>query len=411
MSQQAQSADTTAAAPASVKRTPAQREKKRAQDRQSQRNVRNRTKQYIANLEAKVNELSSYEGLSHLIAANESLQAQNDNLITALRSIATLVEKVCDSAAASSKVAAEASARAAAEKKTVTERRQKFGSWTSPATSPEAHGNDDNDGVTSAFERVSFDGRHHTQRVHSVVVPTSPRSQEKQAELRHSSRQASTANTKNGTEHNLRTYSMHSGSMDSQAGHEPYLPPHMAFDDTWARPMAVSSGADSGMLWEASCLPTAPSATAHMMLLDSESDVCANHWYQVVTLVGPMTSLPYEPTSSYSNSELSHSLVSQICAPTNVWDAKLFAFIRLHRSSRLIQTDKSTLEPTFPNVDILVYPNRPSAAADPITRFLADAINAWNFDIPERLGVFWLNYIFLKVCTQSVVQFGEPQGR
>ena len=100
MSRQAQegapsplAADNTSSRATSNKRTVAQLEKKRAQDRDSQRNVRQRTKQHIAKLEAQVQQLAAPDNISRLMKANEVLQKRNDELTTILRSMSQLANQ------------------------------------------------------------------------------------------------------------------------------------------------------------------------------------------------------------------------------------------------------------------------------------------------------------------------------
>ena len=86
----------------SNKRTAAQLEKKRAQDRDSQRNVRQRTKQHIAKLEAQLEELVSPDCVSRLLKANEELQKRNDELTAILRSMSQLANQAISPSAESS---------------------------------------------------------------------------------------------------------------------------------------------------------------------------------------------------------------------------------------------------------------------------------------------------------------------
>lgn len=73
-----------------ARRTTAQIEKKRIQDRESQRNVRQRTKEYIANLEGQLEQLQSPSCISQLLAENDQLKSRVENLDRALSSISSL---------------------------------------------------------------------------------------------------------------------------------------------------------------------------------------------------------------------------------------------------------------------------------------------------------------------------------
>jgi hypothetical protein len=68
------------------------REKKRIQDRESQRNVRQRTRDYIASLEAQVAELKSPACIAQLLAANEQLTSRVEELTATIASISKLIQ-------------------------------------------------------------------------------------------------------------------------------------------------------------------------------------------------------------------------------------------------------------------------------------------------------------------------------
>lgn len=355
----------------SAKRTPAQREKKRAQDRQSQRNVRNRTKQHIAYLEARVNELSSYKGLSHLISANETLQAQNAELISALRSIASLVEKVCESAAANAGVTT---------KKPVESRREPSSETTSSEYPEEALGQygspaESNGRRTSGV--AAFANHKSDPRGVRTVSATSPR-------IPARSRNHSTAHVEAGIGlgSSTRVYPMHHAPLlETQAANGVFSPK----DDWLPQSIVPSLGAEHDMLWEPSGLSNAQPLLPgnlfnHIASLPFDSSMTSNDHPQSTHLPQP-----------------SFIPESQICPPTNQWDTKLTAFILLHRSSVTAFGNKQTLEPSPANFDIFVYPERTSATSDPISHFLASAIIPWNFSLPERLAMAWLNHIFIKV--------------
>jgi len=250
MSQQTQ--NNAAADPSSsgsIKRTPAQREKKRAQDRQSQRNVRNRTKQHIANLEARVNELSSYEGLSHLISANEGLRAQNDELITALRSIATLVERVCRSAAAGSKPA---------DNKPI-ERMFRSPSWPTPSQSPEDQTRTQR-GSTVYNDLGKGLGDHSQGHRPYSMAATSPRSYNNQMESEYLSRDHSSThiNPDNGQSFETRTYPIHQTQVEAENGYASLSGSNLNPHDPWtSQGMSPSSRIEDNMVWEASSKPMA----------------------------------------------------------------------------------------------------------------------------------------------------------
>jgi hypothetical protein len=68
------------------------REKKRIQDRESQRNVRQRTRDYIASLEAQIAELKSPACIAQLLAVNEQLTSRVNELTATIASISKLIQ-------------------------------------------------------------------------------------------------------------------------------------------------------------------------------------------------------------------------------------------------------------------------------------------------------------------------------
>jgi len=122
---------------------------------------------------------------------------------------------------------------------------------------------------------------------------------------------------------------------------------------------------------------------------------------------GSLTAINQSPLSPHP-SELTHPPKSQICPPTNMWDAKLTAFIQQYRTSSSAHFIKQVAEPGFPSVDIFVYPERISTDTDPITMFLAEVMIPWNFRLPECLAFFYLNYIFIKVFLRSSLSGFSP---
>ena len=75
--------------------TPDQLAKKRANDREAQRAIRERTKNQIENLELKIRELTSqqpYQELQHVIRQKESVEAENVEIKKRLNSIMLLIQ-------------------------------------------------------------------------------------------------------------------------------------------------------------------------------------------------------------------------------------------------------------------------------------------------------------------------------
>ncbi|PVH77815.1 hypothetical protein DL98DRAFT_261221 [Cadophora sp. DSE1049] len=77
--------------------TPDQLAKKRANDREAQRAIRERTKNQIENLELKIRELTSqqpYQELQHVIRQKESVEAENVEIKKRLNSILMLIQPI-----------------------------------------------------------------------------------------------------------------------------------------------------------------------------------------------------------------------------------------------------------------------------------------------------------------------------
>lgn len=77
--------------------TPDQLAKKRANDREAQRAIRERTKNQIENLERKIKELTSqqpYQELQHALRQKETVEAENIDIKKRLNSVLLLIQPV-----------------------------------------------------------------------------------------------------------------------------------------------------------------------------------------------------------------------------------------------------------------------------------------------------------------------------
>lgn len=75
--------------------TPDQLAKKRANDREAQRAIRERTKGQIETLERKIQELTSqqpYQDLQHVIRQKELVEAENEDIKQRLRSVLNIIQ-------------------------------------------------------------------------------------------------------------------------------------------------------------------------------------------------------------------------------------------------------------------------------------------------------------------------------
>lgn len=75
--------------------TPEQLAKKRANDREAQRAIRERTKNQIENLERKIRELTSqqpYQELQHVLRQKEIVEAENVDIKKRLASVMSLIQ-------------------------------------------------------------------------------------------------------------------------------------------------------------------------------------------------------------------------------------------------------------------------------------------------------------------------------
>lgn len=84
--------------------------------------------------------------------------------------------------------------------------------------------------------------------------------------------------------------------------------------------------------------------------------------------------------------------------PSNIWDVKLFRCISEHQS-KLNPT--STRKPKDPELLMLLDPSDSHTSEDSLTRFLYPPISQWNYQLPEKLAIFWLNYIHLEVSLSN----------
>jgi TolA-binding protein len=77
--------------------TPDQLAKKRANDREAQRAIRERTKQTIDNLERRIEELTSqqpYQELQAVIRQKDAIQAENDEIRRRLASVMSIIQPI-----------------------------------------------------------------------------------------------------------------------------------------------------------------------------------------------------------------------------------------------------------------------------------------------------------------------------
>lgn len=77
--------------------TPDQLAKKRANDREAQRAIRERTKNQIENLERKIRELTSqqpYQELQHVLRQKEAVEAENADIKQRLTSVLQLIQPI-----------------------------------------------------------------------------------------------------------------------------------------------------------------------------------------------------------------------------------------------------------------------------------------------------------------------------
>ena len=75
--------------------TPDQLAKKRANDREAQRAIRERTKGQIETLERRIQELTSqqpYQDLQHVIRQKEIVEAENEDIKKRLNSVLTIIQ-------------------------------------------------------------------------------------------------------------------------------------------------------------------------------------------------------------------------------------------------------------------------------------------------------------------------------
>lgn len=79
--------------------TPDQLAKKRANDREAQRAIRERTKNQIENLEHRIRELTSqqpYQELQHVLRQKEAVEAENADIKKRLTSVVALIHPILE---------------------------------------------------------------------------------------------------------------------------------------------------------------------------------------------------------------------------------------------------------------------------------------------------------------------------
>lgn len=410
------------AASSQPRKTKAQLEKKRIQDRESQRNVRQRTKDYISELEAKVKELESPSIISKLLDENSILRSKVGALSETLIGISSLVEGSLPSINASTDAPSVRQKAPRATEQCDTE----------TVASSLAGGDDESNGTGNAGQvracptPVQLGNTDGDQRTSAPVPP------ESEAPLIESEQSASSARTTEPPELADKQdlvppplVLQAEGERDSfpdtelcnieqtlipiqalNQGHPTHFLSHSQIESS---SMAINHNSNTSIEHIPHSLYRAHFGNDEGMLLRNDLDckgdatvsLRASPWQAIVAPA--LTSfLAFVSESSAFPRPLGGGKcfdvmpMPQNCQATNIWDSKLLLFISEHRCSDLAQRRSVYSQPDSPDIGLVFQPSFTPKYFNVITRFLANPISTWPFEIPEKLGIFWLNYIHLE---------------
>ncbi|KAI1615956.1 hypothetical protein EDD36DRAFT_119307 [Exophiala viscosa] len=341
------------------RRTGSQLERKRMQDRESQRNVRERTRKHIASLEQRLAELESATCVADLLKKNEELKEKVEVLEATLQTIVKIAARP---------------------------------SHTGDAFSVE----------TEAHALLACNGQPREQRVDNNPAsgdrrhpsphgPPSPRGElaEKDTNAQRSSNLEATGGRADGEKFDRRNENLLApGSVDSGETEDIMVD----FNEDFIQPLDLVPLAQSSALLSSLHYPGFESLTSadamsasrpfitdepeclapfssleNQVLLEQGHDSSGQANTDELPVLntfylspGPFwQSIPHEPQRQFP--------APQNCPPSNIWDVKLMKCINEHRTH---VGDTSMCIPKDPD--------------------------QWNFKLPEKLAIFWLNYIHLR---------------
>ncbi|KIW39625.1 uncharacterized protein PV06_08222 [Exophiala oligosperma] len=347
----------------STRRTGAQLERKRRQDRESQRNARERTKKYIASLEERLAELESPTCISDLSKKNEELRQKVDSLETKLQAVVQIATRVSDTNSGGDHAA-------------------------------EAHH------LFSATLAHPHDGgRSSASPASTSLKPTCPLTG---AVLREKATSAGPTVQRQSAI--LGVVEVGKRAQIDNASTAPGCP-----DNGDAEPMVDFNHnyMQVGDIGPSSHTSTTLPPATHGLVLDSRTSVgsltTANIW-------GPTSSLgQHNPDGTPSLDAFyvppgplwpeKGFPTPQNCAATNIWDAKLIKCINEHQNHLM---EFSMSMPEDPELRSILDPRTSQGTADSLTHFLNAPITQWNFELPEKLAMFWLNFVHLKVSQNRI---------
>ncbi|KAK4935989.1 hypothetical protein LTR10_023036 [Elasticomyces elasticus] len=353
------------------RRTGAQLERKRMQDRESQRNVRERTRKHIASLEQRLAELESATCVADLLKKNEELKEKVEVLEATLQTIVNIAARPSHTGDAFS-VETEGHALLACNGQ------------------PREQRVDNNP--------ASGDRRHP-----SLHGPPSPRGElaEKDTNAQQSSNLEAAGGRADGEGFDRRNENLLTpGSVDSGETEDIMVD----FNDDFIQPSDLVPLAQSSALLSSLHYPGFDSLNKGKTAQDKRIPVSLDGF--LTSSVNPTLtstdelpvlntfylspgpfwqSKPHEPQRQFP--------APQNCPPSNIWDVKLMKCINEHRTH---VGDTSMCIPKDPELRLLLNPNASRSTADSLTRFLHAPISQWNFKLPEKLAIFWLNYIHLR---------------
>lgn len=409
---------------ANNRRTAAQAEKKRVQDREAQRNTRQRTKEYVIRLETRIAELESPDPIAKLTATIRNLEARVRHLESGLGAICRTAETLRDhnpyppGKASEDSVSQDELVSLPHATVMVAPVTAEVGTGVT-VIEPTNHLVDN----SYAVDRTELEQQcesHTPGMVHGAMHT-----------LGSTDNQSTTATEGivDSTSHHIHlsmscgygsllgadAYPMENSVLDHPAlasssatgKHNGNLSPYVwAIDNS--RSTSDQDGQTRRMLGDIQsvetvgnhCTKYGTSAFFSTWPENIQCECLCPPWQQhFAKLNGSLTGsndLGVEAFAS-SMSSTNFAFFPQHCPPTNRWDSKILSHVTQCRL-QAFPASAFGFEDRGPDINpILGMPSPVTSPTDPTVSFLAVPIEAWDFDLPEKLAIFWLNYLFLQV--------------
>ncbi|KIW15859.1 hypothetical protein PV08_05909 [Exophiala spinifera] len=341
--------------------TPEQLAKKRANDREAQRAIRERTKQQIETLERRIQELTSqqpYQELQAVIRQKDAIQAENDEIRRRLASVMSIIQPIVGA--------------------------QGLTGSDCPSTKrPDVVDKFNADLATAAQHNVQAALGQQPEAFHPSNMPASD----------------PYLTSQQGTRQFTTSPNVSHGQMDNSAYPSPFT--------------QEEQGSENNRLWPASSrdalanqrdnlqrgleLNDSGERLSFNFLLDSLGQRTLNPSAQQTTSPTHLTAAYPGPVSMVPDGQVQTpwTTLPKNVAPTCPLDGLLLNF--LHARQRDNTNSDTVLNPSHPSMTSLLNPSG-DHRADPVSRLMADIISKFPniSELPERVGTLFLMFVLMR---------------